>query len=435
MGEFLGQSIIEITVLEDQCKEIRKLVAEMANYFCEEPKKFVVEEYLNMMKQFCEKLTKAKDENEQFKKQEKRRIEREKKEAEEKARREKLGIKEKPKGRRAPPPIEEKSIIDNLLDEIKNGFPLKKSQVTSPTKKEAPSTKENVDPKKARRNWKKTKALASLIVTGKQKSVEEENRKNKELSMLNSDSDSSSNGLSNGKISNGEISNGHSTAIKTNDDEHLSNGTSKSSDVKDEKVPTEPIDEVDNTSGKTTIFRESSIKPKRASVSSRTSVSSRASVSSRKSNSDVNDAIASLDDIEITEAAATKKEVTVTEAEKPSEIMRVSSPRRKKFSLDNNKVVSNNDVKLDKKQNEGVDVESSYESCSAEQAQPSQSMPNLSNDSVEEAVELDQATPRNAVSEGGLNTPKSPKPDREKPKLGWFAKFFSPQPYEKNEAE
>ena len=33
----------------------------MANYFCEEPKKFVVEDYLKMMKEFCEKLTKAKD--------------------------------------------------------------------------------------------------------------------------------------------------------------------------------------------------------------------------------------------------------------------------------------------------------------------------------------------------------------------------------------
>ena len=119
-------------------------------------------------------------ENDQFKKQEKRRIDREKKEAEEKARREKLGIKDKPKGKRAPPPMEEKSIIDNLLDEIKNGFPLRKSQVEQAqlTEKEEKKTetteiaeKTNEDEnkeklaetKKAKRNWKKTKMLASLI--------------------------------------------------------------------------------------------------------------------------------------------------------------------------------------------------------------------------------------------------------------------------------
>ena len=116
-------------------------------------------------------------ENDQFKKQEKRRIDREKKEADEKARREKLGIKDKPKGKRAPPPMEEKSIIDNLLDEIKNGFPLRKSQVEQAQlteneekkteKTETTNEEENkeklAETKKAKRNWKKTKMLASLI--------------------------------------------------------------------------------------------------------------------------------------------------------------------------------------------------------------------------------------------------------------------------------
>lgn len=119
-----------------------------------------------------------------MKKQEKRRIEREKKEAEEKARREKLGIKDKPKGKRAPPPMEEKSIIDNLLDEIKNGFPLRKSQVgqapstedaeTKPSEtKETTNEEDNKEKlnetKKAKRNWKKTKMLASLIGKSKMK--------------------------------------------------------------------------------------------------------------------------------------------------------------------------------------------------------------------------------------------------------------------------
>lgn len=76
--------------------------------------------------------------------------------------------------------MEEKSIIDNLLDEIKNGFPLRKSQVEQAqlTEKEEKKTetteiaeKTNEDEnkeklaetKKAKRNWKKTKMLASLI--------------------------------------------------------------------------------------------------------------------------------------------------------------------------------------------------------------------------------------------------------------------------------
>lgn len=73
--------------------------------------------------------------------------------------------------------MEEKSIIDNLLDEIKNGFPLRKSQVgqapTAEDEEKKAETKETTnedenkeklnETKKAKRNWKKTKMLASLI--------------------------------------------------------------------------------------------------------------------------------------------------------------------------------------------------------------------------------------------------------------------------------
>lgn len=73
--------------------------------------------------------------------------------------------------------MEEKSIIDNLLDEIKNGFPLRKSQVgqapTAEDEEKKTETKETTnedenkeklnETKKAKRNWKKTKMLASLI--------------------------------------------------------------------------------------------------------------------------------------------------------------------------------------------------------------------------------------------------------------------------------
>lgn len=105
-------------------------------------------------------------ENEQFKVQEKRRLAREKKQAEEKARKEKLGIKDEPrklKGAR-PPPKEETCIIDNLMNEIRNGFPLKKrglsveENVNTPRKLSAKGAQA-----RSKLNWKKTKALASFV--------------------------------------------------------------------------------------------------------------------------------------------------------------------------------------------------------------------------------------------------------------------------------
>ena len=75
-----------------------------------------------VFQQFCEMLTKAKEENEMFKKQEARKLQREQKAAEERERKAKLGITEDApttkKGKR-PPPKEEKCIIDNLLDEVR----------------------------------------------------------------------------------------------------------------------------------------------------------------------------------------------------------------------------------------------------------------------------------------------------------------------------
>jgi len=164
LGEFVIKSKEETSILEKDINEIRTLTNECAEYFCEDPAKFKLDEYLNVFKQFCENIKKARDENEQFKKQEKRRVDREKKAEEERLRKEKLGIKDEPrkKGGRIPPP-KEVCIIDNLMDEIKNGFPLKKRGLSEQDKPNSPVKK---TPQRSKLNWKKTKALASFIVSG-----------------------------------------------------------------------------------------------------------------------------------------------------------------------------------------------------------------------------------------------------------------------------
>ena len=61
--EFIEEAKKETEGLLAECAEIRKLTNEMALYFCEDPKKFPLEECLSMLKQFCEKLTKAREVN------------------------------------------------------------------------------------------------------------------------------------------------------------------------------------------------------------------------------------------------------------------------------------------------------------------------------------------------------------------------------------
>lgn len=60
--------------------------------------------------------------------------------------------------------MEETCIIDNLMNEIKNGFPLRKRNMqdsSSPTKKKTPDAKKEAG--KSRKNWHKTKLLAAFL--------------------------------------------------------------------------------------------------------------------------------------------------------------------------------------------------------------------------------------------------------------------------------
>ena len=159
-------------VLEAGVKDIRQLTIDLANYLCEDPKKFVLEDHLKVFQQFSEALLKAKEENEQFKKLEERKRKQEEKAAEEKARREKMGITEEPKKVRGkvPPPKEEKSVIDDLLDEVRNGFPLKKLNMRRESMAELsadhPQKTISTRRKSSVHQIQKSRALALLIMHG-----------------------------------------------------------------------------------------------------------------------------------------------------------------------------------------------------------------------------------------------------------------------------
>jgi len=116
---------------EESCKDIRSSETDFANYLCEDVKKFKLEEVLNIFKQFCDNINTAKKENEQFKIQEKKRLERERKKKEMEEKQKQKGEKMKTKKPSVIEP-EETCIVDRLMDEIRNGFPLKKRKLSRP---------------------------------------------------------------------------------------------------------------------------------------------------------------------------------------------------------------------------------------------------------------------------------------------------------------
>ena len=81
-------------------------------------------------------------ENEQFRKQEERRLAREQKKAEEEAKRIAAGGS-KIKIKKTTPQPEETCIIDKLMDEIKHGFPLKKRSLGEGARAASPSHKKD----------------------------------------------------------------------------------------------------------------------------------------------------------------------------------------------------------------------------------------------------------------------------------------------------
>lgn len=131
LGKFLETANKDIDELLADMEEIDNLSQKLALYFCEDPNQFKLEESLNVLKTFAEKIKQCREENSKRKIQEaKAEARRLKKEEQEKATAASGGKIKKGK----PPPIQDDGcIIDNLLSDIRKGFPLRKAQVHSPS--------------------------------------------------------------------------------------------------------------------------------------------------------------------------------------------------------------------------------------------------------------------------------------------------------------
>ncbi|XP_065059363.1 inverted formin-2-like [Rhopilema esculentum] len=125
------EALKDVEAFEESLKEIRKLETKFANYLCEDVKRFKLEEVFLVFKQFCDNINTAKKENEQFRIQEAKKIERERKKKEMEGKQNGPGGKVKSKKPKQLE-VEETCIVDKLMDEIRNGFPLKKRKVSKP---------------------------------------------------------------------------------------------------------------------------------------------------------------------------------------------------------------------------------------------------------------------------------------------------------------
>ncbi|XP_048589665.1 inverted formin-2 isoform X2 [Nematostella vectensis] len=133
--DFVEHALDEVVVLEAGVEDINNLIKRMAEYFCEDASKVKLQEVFMLFKTFCDQLTNARKENEQFRVQEKKKQERERRKAEEAAKREATGGGKGIKVGKPPPEQEDVCIVDKLLSEIRTGFKLKKCSSPTPGSK------------------------------------------------------------------------------------------------------------------------------------------------------------------------------------------------------------------------------------------------------------------------------------------------------------
>ncbi|XP_028397641.1 inverted formin-2-like isoform X1 [Dendronephthya gigantea] len=130
MNTFLKECAKEIEEIQGQIKSVHKLTKELTHYLCEDENKLKLDDILNTFKTFCLNLTKAVEDNEKRRAQEAKRA---------KAESEKNNKKKRKDDVRSTLKFQEdECIVDKLLSEIRQGFPLKKRRRTSVDNKEDP---------------------------------------------------------------------------------------------------------------------------------------------------------------------------------------------------------------------------------------------------------------------------------------------------------
>lgn len=127
---FVSDAKNEVKSLQDGLKKIEQLTVKLAEHFCENDKSFKVEEFINTMKTFCEKIEQCRKENEQRRLQEEKAEKRKKQQAE-------MANKRKSSSKPAESvnTDDDGCIIDRLLNDIRKGYKLRKTTpAPSPTK-------------------------------------------------------------------------------------------------------------------------------------------------------------------------------------------------------------------------------------------------------------------------------------------------------------
>ncbi|CAH1267428.1 INF2 [Branchiostoma lanceolatum] len=128
---FVERAMVSVCELQKELGSIKQLARKLAVHFCEDPNCFQLEECLQIFKTFCERVKTAHKENIQRRLQEdmaeKKRREREEFEARRKA----MKADAPPPGRfsapASPTETEAPGMVDNLLEDIRRGFKMKKS--------------------------------------------------------------------------------------------------------------------------------------------------------------------------------------------------------------------------------------------------------------------------------------------------------------------
>ncbi|KAI8508750.1 hypothetical protein Bbelb_138490 [Branchiostoma belcheri] len=128
---FVERAMVSVCELQKELGTIKQLARKLAVHFCEDPNSFQLEECLQIFKTFCERVKTAHKENIQRRLQEdmaeKKRREREEFEARRKA----MKADAPPPGRfsapASPTETEAPGMVDNLLEDIRRGFKMKKS--------------------------------------------------------------------------------------------------------------------------------------------------------------------------------------------------------------------------------------------------------------------------------------------------------------------
>ncbi|CAB4005147.1 Inverted formin-2 [Paramuricea clavata] len=121
MSTFLKDCTKEMEEIQEQIKLVHKLTQELTHYLCEDESKIKLDDLLNTFKTFCLNLDQAAEDNEKRRAQEAKQ-----------AKAEKNNKKKRKDGVRTTLKFQEdECIVDKLLSEIRQGFPLKKRRRTS----------------------------------------------------------------------------------------------------------------------------------------------------------------------------------------------------------------------------------------------------------------------------------------------------------------